>query len=151
MSEVVPPPTNGQSISHVDDRLESWKEIATYLNRGVRTVQRWERTEGLPVCRHRHDKRGTVYAFRREVDMWREERRERRDSQGATPEIAGSDKAGVVNLVRGILLPRRKMHRAVRLAALILLGVAAIVAGSERRRGGLGCGFRRLHAGSAGY
>ena len=37
-----------------EDRLDSWKEIATFLNRGVRTVQRWEATEGLPVRRHQH-------------------------------------------------------------------------------------------------
>ena len=33
------------------DRLDSWKEIARYLNRDVRTVQRWEETGGLPVYR----------------------------------------------------------------------------------------------------
>jgi hypothetical protein len=26
-----------------DDRLDSWKEVAAFLGRGVRTVQRWER------------------------------------------------------------------------------------------------------------
>jgi hypothetical protein len=35
-------------------RLESWKEIASYLRRTVRTVQRWEAAEGLPVHRHVH-------------------------------------------------------------------------------------------------
>jgi Tol biopolymer transport system component len=52
------------------DRLDSWKEIASYLDRGVRTVQRWEREEGLPVHRLQHEKRGTVYAYRRELDEW---------------------------------------------------------------------------------
>ena len=52
------------------DRLDSWKEIASYLSRGVRTVQRWEREEGLPVHRLPHEKRGTVYAYRRELDEW---------------------------------------------------------------------------------
>ncbi|MCU1257033.1 MAG: repeat-containing protein, partial [Candidatus Angelobacter sp.] len=37
------------------DRLDSWKEIASYLRRDVRTVQRWEKKEGLPVYRHLHD------------------------------------------------------------------------------------------------
>ena len=31
------------------DRLDSWKEIAVYLGREVRTAQRWEKREGLPV------------------------------------------------------------------------------------------------------
>src|SRR5437867_9654696 len=38
------------------DRLDSWKEIAAYLRRSPRTVQRWERQEGLPVHRLVHDK-----------------------------------------------------------------------------------------------
>ena len=51
-------------------RLDSWKEIAAYLKRDVTTVQRWEKREGLPVHRHLHDKMGSVYAFRAEVDAW---------------------------------------------------------------------------------
>jgi TolB-like protein len=51
-------------------RLDSWKEIATYLKRGVRTVRRWERQEGLPVRRHVHGKQATVYAFAQEIDDW---------------------------------------------------------------------------------
>ena len=39
-----------------NDRLDSWKEIAAYLNRSVRTVTRWEREESLPVHRHLHSK-----------------------------------------------------------------------------------------------
>jgi Tol biopolymer transport system component len=58
-----------------DDRLDSWKEIATYLGRGVRTVQRWEREEGLPVHRLSHEKRGSVYARREELAAWWESRR----------------------------------------------------------------------------
>jgi adenylate cyclase len=53
-----------------DERLDSWKEIAAYLRRGARTVQRWEREEGLPVHRLRHDKLGSVYAWRSELDRW---------------------------------------------------------------------------------
>ncbi len=53
-----------------EKRLDSWKEIAAYLNRDVTTVQRWEKREGLPVHRHLHFKRGTVYAFAAEVDEW---------------------------------------------------------------------------------
>lgn len=52
-----------------DDRLDSWKEIAAYLKRGVRTVQRWERTAGLPV-RRVPSPRGAVYAFTAELDRW---------------------------------------------------------------------------------
>jgi TolB-like protein len=54
------------------DRLDSWKEIAAYLNRSVRTVRRWEADEGLPVHRHMHRSLGTVYAYRSEIDRWRQ-------------------------------------------------------------------------------
>ena len=56
-------------------RLDSWKEIAAYLNRDVTTVQRWEKREGMPVYRHVHDKRGSVYAVPEELDAWQEQRR----------------------------------------------------------------------------
>src|SRR4029450_7514061 len=52
------------------DRLDSWKEIAAYLRRSVRTVTRWEREEGLPIHRHLHSKSGTVYAFKPELGAW---------------------------------------------------------------------------------
>jgi hypothetical protein len=51
-------------------RLDSWKEIAAYLGRGVRTIQRWEREEGLPVHRLAQAKRGSVFADRAELADW---------------------------------------------------------------------------------
>lgn len=56
-------------------RLDSWKEIAAYLKRDVTTVRRWEKREGLPVHRHLHERRDSVYAFTQEVDRWWEGRR----------------------------------------------------------------------------
>src|SRR5512134_1181584 len=53
-----------------DDRLDSWKEIAAYLRRDVTTVQRWEKREGMPVHRHVHQKMGSVYAFKTDLDAW---------------------------------------------------------------------------------
>ncbi len=52
------------------DRLDSWKEIASYLKRDVTTVQRWEKRERMPVHRHLHDRMGSVYASRAELDAW---------------------------------------------------------------------------------
>src|SRR5260370_34187063 len=52
------------------DRFDSWKEIAAFMRRDVRTVQRWEKKERLPVYRHQHDKLGSIYAFRAELDEW---------------------------------------------------------------------------------
>jgi len=54
------------------DRLDSWKEIAAYLRRDVRTVQRWEARNGLPVHRHTPEpaKGRPVHAYRSELDQW---------------------------------------------------------------------------------
>jgi TolB-like protein/Tfp pilus assembly protein PilF len=51
-------------------KLVSWKEIAGHLGRETRTVQRWEKTEGLPIRRHEHQKKSTVYAYTSELDEW---------------------------------------------------------------------------------
>ncbi len=61
---------DGAPRATAEERLESWKEIAAYLKRDVRTVQRWERRGALPVHR-REENLGGVYAFRAELDAWR--------------------------------------------------------------------------------
>jgi hypothetical protein len=67
--------------------LDSWKEIATYVKRDVSTVQCWEKREGMPVHRHVHDKRGSVYAITSELDAWLQSRgmlvEEEENEQGA--------------------------------------------------------------------
>jgi len=60
-----PPP-----VRPPEDRLDSWKEIAAYLNRDLTTVQRWEKREGMPVHRHLHDRMRSVYASRTALDAW---------------------------------------------------------------------------------
>jgi TolB-like protein/tetratricopeptide (TPR) repeat protein len=77
--------------------LDSWKEIATYVKRDVSTVQRWEKREGMPIHRHVHDKRGSVYAFGSELDAWLESRRlrleeEEKDHGAETPTDAEGDR-----------------------------------------------------------
>jgi TolB-like protein/Tfp pilus assembly protein PilF len=62
-------------------KLDSWGEIASYLGREVRTVQRWERTEGLPVHRHEHKKKSTVYAYAGELDAWIKNRQPKDDPE----------------------------------------------------------------------
>src|SRR5580698_2886797 len=63
-------PGTPSTVRPPEDRLDSWKEIAAYLNRDVTTVQRWEKREGMPVHRHLHDRMGSVYAFPTELDAW---------------------------------------------------------------------------------
>jgi len=50
--------------------LTSWKEIANYLGKGVRTVQRYEAELGLPVRRPAGKSRAAVMATRAEIDAW---------------------------------------------------------------------------------
>ena len=69
-------------------RLDSWKEIAAYLKRDIRTAQRWEKQEGLPVHRHVHEERGTAYAFSAEIDEWLKKRRSVDTGQESRPNRA---------------------------------------------------------------
>jgi Tol biopolymer transport system component len=59
----------------LETRLESWKEIGAYLHRDATTARRWEKEEGLPVHRHTHKSRSSVYAYPAEIDAWRATRK----------------------------------------------------------------------------
>jgi Tol biopolymer transport system component len=80
-------PSVGISTSErpLEDQLDSWKEIASYLKRDVTTVQRWEKREGMPVHRHLHDKMGSVYASRAELEAWMRSRNSAQEAVGEVP------------------------------------------------------------------
>lgn len=85
-------PDSRPTAARSEEQLESWKEIAAYLGRGVRTVVRWEKSEGLPVHRHLHERRSSVFAYKSEIDAWWESRRSALDAestqtQSATPPV----------------------------------------------------------------
>jgi TolB-like protein len=103
-----------------DKRLDSWKEIAAYLNRDVTTVQRWEKREGMPVHRHLHEKRGSVYALAGELDVWAESRRLQVGEDDPLPEPAPAAAAGATSQRA---MPW--MRLAVALAVIVILGLAA--------------------------
>jgi TolB-like protein/Tfp pilus assembly protein PilF len=84
MANMPPLSSNRTSALAPGERLDSWKEIANYLNRNVRTAQRWERVERLPVHRHKHVKHESVYAYKSEVDAWREKRQPLQEWLNAT-------------------------------------------------------------------
>jgi TolB-like protein/tetratricopeptide (TPR) repeat protein len=73
-------------------RLNSWKEIAAHLGVAVRTVQRWEAAEGLPVRRHRHAQLSSAYAYSDELDRWWDSRPDagRRKRRASAPEPSPS-------------------------------------------------------------
>jgi len=82
-----------------DDRLDSWKDIAAHLKRDVSTVQRWEKREGMPVHRHIHDKLGSVYASRAELDAW---------SRSRSPSHAGGEASDESDAPRPVPSGRRR-------------------------------------------
>ena len=104
---MAPPRTAPPSNASSDDRLDSWKEIAAFLKRGVRTVQRWERTEALPVHRHQHAKLGSVYALKSEVAAWWDSRATQlSDAPSAASAIrAGAARADAHRRIRLLVLP----------------------------------------------
>ncbi len=92
-------------LSGDQDRLDSWKEIASYLKREVRTVQLWEKREALPVHRHFHNQLGSVYAFRSEIDAWGKQRASKQRPDGTTDNPAqDSSRARQQILVLPLLL-----------------------------------------------
>jgi len=119
-----PSPGTPPSSTFPQGRLDSWKEIAVYLHRDVKTVQRWEKREGMPVHRHQHDRIGSVYAFSSELDAWVQNRRlqleEEVQPSVEAPADAGSDRGqGTLSWV-----PRRIVLAGV--VGLALLGIAYI-------------------------
>ena len=105
--------TNSESDAVRGDpaKLDSWKQIAVYLGREVRTVQRWEKSSGLPVRRLQHEKRGSVYAYTGELDAWIAAR-DPQQTEGASPDTRTPRRSRVAYL----------------LAAATLAGVAGIAA-----------------------
>lgn len=61
--------------------LSGWKDIANYLGKGVRTVQRYKRELGLPVRRPASKTTGSVLAVKSELDAWVASSRLARHSQ----------------------------------------------------------------------
>jgi tetratricopeptide (TPR) repeat protein len=87
-------------------RLDSWKEIATFFRREVRTVQLWEKHELLPVHRHLHRKVGTVYAYKSELrDWWKQRCAGRNQGTIPPPPLTGiADSSSISNLPHQITL-----------------------------------------------
>ena len=88
-------PSLGTPLSErpLEDRLDSWKEIAAYLKRDVTTVQRWEKREGMPVHRHLHDSMGSVYASRADLDAWMRSRNLRAGQENGNNAISANPPA----------------------------------------------------------
>ena len=95
------------------ERLESWKEIAAYIRKDVRTAQRYEKKHSLPI--HRHEQTGAVYALKFELDAWlnSDRKRDAERDDAVSPEPAPPPDP-------------RPIVRQILIASAILAGVAGL-------------------------
>ena len=110
------------SVSPPEDRLDSWKEIAGYLNRDVTTVQRWEKREKMPVHRHVHDRMGSVYASRVELDAWARSR-----NLQATPENENNAPSSNPQVLAPRVEPATPRTKWKLILTLAMAGVALVI------------------------
>ena len=108
----------------LEERLDSWKEIAVYLKRDVTTVQRWEKREGMPVHRHLHDRIGSVYASRAELDAWTRSRNPSLSSIGNGSASPVSVAVGLQAKPAATLDTRARWRRALLLSFTVLAALA---------------------------
>jgi TolB-like protein/Tfp pilus assembly protein PilF len=101
--------------------------VAAYLRRDVSTVQRWERREGLPVHRHFHDRQGSIYAFRHELDAWQRNRQRQPRLVGFEGETTreGPDLAPVLAAAATPQRPSALMSP-LTVAAMVVFAVAGV-------------------------
>ena len=117
-------PPSSEPEPRLSDRLDSWKEIAAHMRRGVTTVQRWELEERLPVHRLPHARKGSVFAYKRELDFWRVDRAQ---AGSAHPILNGSPDLGRLGALESPVgwMPRRIVWVTTSLVGLALIAVIA--------------------------
>lgn len=120
---------SAEQIRQSNGRLDSWKAIAQYLDRDVRSVQRWERERGLPVHRVPGQKGGAVFAYEHELEEWLHSRQQPLEIKGlAVSEVMVSSPAVLLEAPDEQLEPDRSQRFQRRDYALVLL-VGFLLAG----------------------
>ncbi|MPY89040.1 MAG: hypothetical protein GEU99_14065 [Luteitalea sp.] len=125
-------PVNQPPHEHPEERLDSWKEIAAFLRRGVRTVQRWERTEDLPVRRHVHERGGSVYAYKSETLEWYRGRQARLARLSVDETLPPEDRPRALSPHGRVAAgppaaPRQWVRSLVPISAALIVGIGAVV------------------------
>jgi hypothetical protein len=122
-------------------RLDSWKDIASYLSRDVRTVIRWEQQRGLPVRRVPGAGRKVVFAYTTELDAWlTQDKSAPRGLQPISNEaLISTGRAEREHPHSGRL---KWSYPAALIAAALLLAIAIIAFGSRTHAGGPGLPVR---------
>jgi Tol biopolymer transport system component len=123
-------------------RLDSWKEVATYLDRDVTTVMRWEREKKLPVHRLPGGKRKAVFAYPDEIDAWyasADPKENGESSEGAEPREVPAEGRSLEPAIAPIIdtpnPPSKRWRRTALVlvpAVVILLGLGAMTAARLR-------------------
>src|ERR1700693_6053544 len=131
MSKTSPTPAPGSPEPPLGGRLDSWKEIAAYLKREVRTAQRWEKSEGLPVRRHQHDKLSSVFAYKSELDTWWHDRQPRLEKEvepavEVEPADAPENVPATNEITAADLRPAPGVSRRTAVVLWVVLGLAVV-------------------------
>ena len=103
------------------ETLQSWKEIAAYLGRDVRTCRRWEEHLGLPIHRLNGSRRARVLAYRDEIDWWLETKLHERDP-AASPGAPASNPSAATPVGRSIS-PFRRWYALIAFTAFSVIAV----------------------------
>jgi TolB-like protein len=113
----------------VGKRLDSWKEIASFLGRAERTVKRWETERGLPVHRIPGGGRSAVFAYSNELADWLKGRTEDLDEDSSADVENQTPAAPQVSVIAPPAVPAVKNWPLPRIAAWIipLLFAAALI------------------------
>jgi hypothetical protein len=94
-------PENDREVAPV---LTCWKDIAHYVGKSVRTLQRWERESGFPVRRTKPGDRGSVLAIPREIDSWV------KSQQCTDGQLDGSDRATLLRSLYALRIENRELR-----------------------------------------
>ena len=120
-------PTSDLPSQRLESRLDSWKEIATYLSRSEKTARRWEASEGLPIHRLLHEKAGSVYAYTSELDAWRNERTATAAEQRSVSDCDSTDEGPKIVVAGSESLDKRPRPRLQHRPWLIPLAVLTTI------------------------
>jgi Tol biopolymer transport system component len=118
------------------ERLGSWKEIANYLGRTVRTVQRWEKVSDLPVRRVHHKSGSSVFAFKHELDRWLTQQSLTVLGSDDTESDTGAETAETSARSETAHVGDRPFFRKIAIVLLLLSAVLAAVVVYQEWRGG---------------
>jgi hypothetical protein len=125
------------NTSQVPPVLTCWKDIAQYLGKGVRTVQRWEQEFGLPVRRPNGiEHKSPVAANPRDLDAWLQTRwaarGQRKQAPGGAPQIPAIPLSETIRMAQEL---RSQHHALITETRSALQALHATVANCAARRG----------------